>query len=1033
MLTGKRMLVRAGLFASLLAVVAIVSGLGVGLTGYLGAATTQGVRAQLGELDGPDLAFQFSLQQAEDPALQDQAVRDVLATALASEGRPIGLQVTRTLGILAGQDFTRPDPASPASGGVSDIVLRSAPDLPDVAQLVEGDWPSTPSEASVQADAAERLGLTVGDTIRIGDPGTDLLISATWRVTNDRDPRWNGDELWLAGTDGTDDAGPLVIDESIWPGLGIVPRVNWTVTPDLSTITAADVAVIATVTEEFGSYLRADDRLQLSSYGNGGRLPLVSRQVLDRLDGLAAVQPLALLVIGAIAVLTLVELARLLSGSRASEVELLWSRGATPGGIAAGTAAEAGLTAVLGAVIGTGCALGVLLLVGGSETVGDVGGAVWLVPVATVAIATIVFGLSGLVAGRRPARREAGVQSGRVRTIAGAGAAVLVAIAAAVATWQLLLYGSPLTPTADGGTQVDPLAVLAPALVLVAVVLLALVAFPRVASLAERAASGRAGVTRVLTARNVGRRPQFAAAPIVLVGLAAAQLVTAAAYDSTWSASYDTAAQLRTGAPLQVQFGRAGASDDNLDTIAAVAGVTASAPVAALSAGAGTSFNTLIAATPFTVTTIANQGLGAFDPSGAAAQLAPERWLPVVEGGGPLVLEYTGDAPATASLRVSDDTGRGLVVDLVPSSQGALEADLPAPPVGAWSVQAIDLSGTPQFALVGMTVAGSNIDLGPWWVSKPMQDNGRFGDTLPSVEAGQGYRGALPELAEDIDDGLFNPSTSGGVRMLPSFDGTADDATAAPVIVSQSLARQSRLSVGDALPITLGGIDAPVLVVTAGIQPGIPGSNSDRALLMDLQRLIALELRESVSPEAPSRVWVATTDAADVIPALRDALPVGTRYESVQTDQSRSILGSAVVALWVAAAGGVALAIIAVIAATGAQLGGRRTEVVVLRAVGVDSRRQAAVRRLELLAVLGYGLAAGVVAGTATTVLTLSALARAAVPRRYASLATVSSVDPLLLAIGLGVLIVLLLVATAAYGRRVAAQARGLSAREVLL
>ncbi len=70
---------------------------------------------------------------------------------------------------------------------------------------------------------------------------------------------------------------------------------------------------------------------------------------------------------------------------------------------------------------------------------------------------------------------------------------------------------------------------------------------------------------------------------------------------------------------------------------------------------------------------------------------------------------------------------------------------------------------------------------------------------------------------------------------------------------------------------------------------------------------------------------------------MRDSLPVGTRFESVATDESRRILGSASVALWAAAAGGVALAILAVGAVAGAQLRSRRDEVVVLRAVGVES------------------------------------------------------------------------------------------------
>ena len=89
---------------------------------------------------------------------------------------------------------------------------------------------------------------------------------------------------------------------------------------------------------------------------------------------------------------------------------------------------------------------------------------------------------------------------------------VLSRPAAALSVWQLRLYGSPLTPTADGGTDVDPIAVVAPALSLVAVVLLALLLFPRVASLDELATT-RAGVARILAARTVARRLQTGRRP----------------------------------------------------------------------------------------------------------------------------------------------------------------------------------------------------------------------------------------------------------------------------------------------------------------------------------------------------------------------------------------------------------------------------------------------------------------------------------------------------------------------------------------
>ncbi len=195
-----------------------------------------------------------------------------------------------------------------------------------------------------------------------------------------------------------------------------------------------------------------------------------------------------------------------------------------------------------------------------------------------------------------------------------------------------------------------------------------------------------------------------------------------------------------------------------------------------------------------------------------------------------------------------------------------------------------------------------------------------------------------------------------------------------------------------------------MLIVATGVVPAIPGSIDDAAMLMDLQALDRTAAPRGGRASQPARAWVTASDA--VVHGRGDArLSRSGRASSPSPPIRPRHLGSAAVALWVAAAGGVALAVLAVGAVAGAQLRSRRDEVVVLRAVGVESQRQGAVRRLEMLAVLAYGVIAGVVGGVASTLLTVSALARAAVPRRYASLATAPMFDPLLLAAELGLLL----------------------------
>jgi ABC-type antimicrobial peptide transport system permease subunit len=108
----------------------------------------------------------------------------------------------------------------------------------------------------------------------------------------------------------------------------------------------------------------------------------------------------------------------------------------------------------------------------------------------------------------------------------------------------------------------------------------------------------------------------------------------------------------------------------------------------------------------------------------------------------------------------------------------------------------------------------------------------------------------------------------------------------------------------------------------------------------------------------------------------------------------------------------------------GAQLRARRLDIVVLRALGVDSRMQAAIRRRELLIVLAYGTVVGIVAGVVVSVLTIPQLARAAVPNPYGTVPTALGVDVVGLAIGLGALVLVLGGIVAIYSIRVSRQAR---------
>ena len=128
---------------------------------------------------------------------------------------------------------------------------------------------------------------------------------------------------------------------------------------------------------------------------------------------------------------------------------------------------------------------------------------------------------------------------------------MLSVIAAGVSLWQFRLYGSPVITTADGRQVVDPVAVLAPSLALIACAFLALAAFAPLAALVERAASRSRGATAPLAARQVARRVGTFAVPVLLVSLAVGGTTLAAAYSGTWSTLNAAAGELRNGAAVR--------------------------------------------------------------------------------------------------------------------------------------------------------------------------------------------------------------------------------------------------------------------------------------------------------------------------------------------------------------------------------------------------------------------------------------------------------------------------------------------------
>src|SRR5690606_14941441 len=91
----------------------------------------------------------------------------------------------------------------------------------------------------LQADAADLLGLAVGDELTFGtsERHNAVIVVGTWRADDADDPRWFGAPGVAGGTaglagDGTPSFGPLIVDEATLSSIGPVPFVHWTIVPD---------------------------------------------------------------------------------------------------------------------------------------------------------------------------------------------------------------------------------------------------------------------------------------------------------------------------------------------------------------------------------------------------------------------------------------------------------------------------------------------------------------------------------------------------------------------------------------------------------------------------------------------------------------------------------------------------------------------------------------------------------------------------------------------------------------------------------
>lgn len=867
-----------------------------------------------------------------------------------------------------------------------------------------------------QAREAVRSGLTEGDGVAVQVFDVPKVSDTAARDEQDR----RGQAL-IASTLAALGQPPVAVESS---STSSGNDWLWTVSPDLDRVGPDDVAALAALAGRVGEALRADTELAPRGVAVTGTLDARARQVQTSIAPLAAVRLVPVLFAGAIGVVALSELGRLLVGVRTRETSLLRSRGATATRLGAAAALESALVSAAGAAAGIGISL-VLLRVLGPPTLSA--------PFAVTAGAVIVTATVVLVGGRtgqsaRVAfRRDTSDDVGRVRRLADPLGVALLIAAAAFSVGRFLQLGSPLAPTASGAA-VDPLAVLAPVLTVAAFAVVGLALLPVFAGVAERAASRGPGLGSVLVARQLSRRVRMFASPIVLTAIAVGGIMLAAAYQSTWQESATQTAALHDGADLVVSGDVASSVDD----IRRIPGVEAAAAVAvaATDLDGGGSFDTIaipVGALAHVVTPVSGQA----GPAELAAAIGvTPAGVPIPTTGGALraTITWTGAEPELTAQLVDADgrvAAASFTVDPIrspaPTGVGGtlrVTAQLPATasPEG-WLLAGIDVylrvnttPGSPPLQVSGAigelsAVAGSGtaaIDLGsPWTMVANSAQLTATGST--------GYAGSL-----------VSGTT---VRMIPAAG------AATPVVLSSALAERLGVVRGQNFSLQSGVVAGPLPATVADIVSVVPGSSGDLAALVDLSAAQTQSVRAAGSTAVPDRVWVRTADPRAVAARLDVALPAA-QTSGRAIDPALAALAAVPRALWAGMAGGVLLAIVALAAVAGELLRLRADEVAVLRALGMPSRQVVRARMLELLLACGGGAVVGAIGGAVAAFVVVPGLARAAVLDPYTALPTLLRVDGAAIALAVAVLAVAVLGAGAVYGRLVARGARRATTRE---
>lgn len=458
--------------------------------------------------------------------------------------------------------------------------LASTPRVEASSTLVSGAFPSAGVDdqgrvpVAVPQVVADAYGWSVGTEVPVKEASTrdaaTFVVTGTFTLTGPA-ATWERDELagaehdpsypvlGSAGMLRTQAWGPFVVGDPAVLTDGTAPL-------GVAHLVAHPQLAQAPTSAVDGVRARLDDAQQhLASLTAGDQLDsYVGTRLAGTVDAAAGslqVTRVTLVVVAlllaTLAVTVLLLAARMLADRRVAEQALMSSRGASHRQILWLAVLEASAIAAVTALVSpflavlTYRALAVFPAVrrGGLDIDPGRPALLW----ATCALSAVL--LAGVLVGpllRRGAGAQPDARQERRGSAARSGADVALVVLAGIALWQLRSYRSPVGSTSGGLGGVDPVLVLAPALVLLAGAVLALRLMPVVAHVGERLAARSRAWVSPLAVWELGRRPARATAAVLLLTLAVGVGAFSSSFLATWRVSQQDQTDLAVGADVRV-------------------------------------------------------------------------------------------------------------------------------------------------------------------------------------------------------------------------------------------------------------------------------------------------------------------------------------------------------------------------------------------------------------------------------------------------------------------------------------------------